>query len=652
MSLRHRGVRRTRHTLFCFLLLMIFVVAPAQSLFAISANPNSFQEVQPDGTVIALRLRGDENFNWAQDLDGYTVVRDHGWFEYARLNPAGRLVPSGLRVGQNDPRANGLKRGLMPNAAQRAASAKGYSAASITSLQAASTTGQLRNLVVLIRFSNHTGRSLPTPSDINVLLNAPGGDPVRAPTGSVRDIYLQNSYGQLELDSDTTPWIAVSGTEQYYANGVSGDQTLWQALQEALTQLDQTVDFRDYDQNHDGFIDAIAFLHSGYGAEWGGTDADGTAWTDRIWSHQWVMSPAWVSNEGVKVANYHISPALWSTSGTQIGRVGVIAHETGHFLGLPDLYDTDGGGAGIGSYGLMANSWGFDGSQLCPPQFSPWSKLQLGWISPTTIAGPGTYSIGQSATSNEYFVITQGFPANEYLMIENRQRAGLDCALPQGGLAIWHIDDEAGFDDEGYPDKRWPKDGHHYRVALAQADGNFQMEKGLNRGDAGDVHHAGGVDAMAPGPGGYPNTDAYQGGHVIVTGHTVSNVSASAAVMTFCLNGCGDGAPPAPSGTFDPPSDLQAALAGSSLARLSSNTVTISWTDNSSGDMNEDEFIIERCEEKGKSRNINCNFSVYATVGQDVTSFSEPETSGTFRYRVKARRGANTDTAYSNEVRI
>jgi hypothetical protein len=96
---------------------------------------------------------------------------------------------------------------------------------------------------------------------------------------------------------------------------------------------------------------------------------------------------------------------------------------------------------------------------------------------------------------------------------------------------------------EGYPDKRWPRDGKHYRVALAQADGNFQLEKGLNRGDAGDLHRGGGVDAMAPGPELHPNTDGYQGGRITVTGHTFSAISASGPTMTFCLNGCGAGAP-------------------------------------------------------------------------------------------------------------
>ncbi len=514
MFLISGGLKRARKVLSglataCFLLLV-----SVPSALAVPANPNSFQDIQPDGTVVSLRVRGDEHFNWTEDMAGYTVVRRKGWYEYARVNPQGRLVATGLKVGLSNPRARGLNKGLLPSAAQRAKSArKSPGISGGTTTQGVAPVGAIRNLVVMIQFSNHAGRALPSSSDINVLFNAPGGDPLLAPTGSVRDVYLQNSYGQMELNSDVSGWITVSQSEQYYANGQSGDSTLWEALREALDTLDQAVDFTQYDADNDGYIDSIAFIHSGYGAEWGGTDADGAASADRIWSHRWaIQNPAWISTEGVRVSDYHISPALWHTSGSDIGRIGVIAHETGHFFGLPDLYDTDGGGAGIGSYGLMANSWGFSGSQLCPPHFSPWSKLQLGWINPVNISQSGEYTIGQSETGNDYFVITDGFPGNEYLMIENRQNAGFDCSLPQGGLAIWHIDDDAGFNTEGYPGKRWPKDGKHYRVAMAQADGNFQLEKGINRGDSGDVHHGGGVDAMAPGPDGHPNTDAYQSG--------------------------------------------------------------------------------------------------------------------------------------------
>ena len=318
------------------------------SAFAVSANPNTFEEIQPDGTPVSLRVRGDEHFNWTEDMLGYTVIRNKGWYEYARVNPQGRLVPTGLRLGHANPAAFGLSPGMLPSAKQRAASARGSPTGSGSStLQGVAPFGNIRNLVVMIRFSNHIGRALPSPGDVDVLFNAAGGDPVLAPTGSIRDLYLQNSYGQMELNSDVSAWITVSGSERYYANGQSGDSTLWEALREALDKLDQTLDFSQYDANNDGFIDSIAFLHSGYGAEWGGTDVDGTGSADRIWSHRWdIQNPSWVSNEGVQVSSYHISPALWGTSGSKIGRIGVIAHETGHFFGLPDLYDTDGGGEG------------------------------------------------------------------------------------------------------------------------------------------------------------------------------------------------------------------------------------------------------------------------------------------------------------------
>jgi hypothetical protein len=61
-------------------------------------------------------------------------------------------------------------------------------------------------------------------------------------------------------------------------------------------------------------------------------------------SHKWsLFTGPWKSADGVTVNLYNISPALWGQSGSQIGRIGVITHELGHFMGAPDMYDTDGG---------------------------------------------------------------------------------------------------------------------------------------------------------------------------------------------------------------------------------------------------------------------------------------------------------------------
>ena len=103
------GLKRVRKVLpglaaACFLLLV-----SVPSALAVPANPNSFQDIQPDGTVVSLRVRGDEHFNWTEDMAGYTVVRSKGWYEYARVSPQGRLVATGLKVGLNNPRAGRIE---------------------------------------------------------------------------------------------------------------------------------------------------------------------------------------------------------------------------------------------------------------------------------------------------------------------------------------------------------------------------------------------------------------------------------------------------------------------------------------------------------------------------------------------------------------
>jgi len=39
----------------------------------------------------------------------------------------------------------------------------------------------------------------------------------------------------------------------------------------------------------------------------------------------------------VAMNSYFIAPAIWGSSGSTIGRIGVICHELAHFLGVPDL---------------------------------------------------------------------------------------------------------------------------------------------------------------------------------------------------------------------------------------------------------------------------------------------------------------------------
>jgi M6 family metalloprotease-like protein len=411
----------------------------------------------------------------------------------------------------------------------------------------ASVTGNKLNLMVPVKFADHINRSLPTTADLAILMNNEGSHPL-APTGSVRDFYLASSYNQLKLNTTVTPWVTLPFSEAWYANGNCGLSTLSHLMiQQALDALQDTgFNFSAFDANNDGYVDAIGFLHSGYGAEWGGTDGYGTSYTNRIWSHKWSLwslsGGQWTSASGVNVYNYHISPSLWATSGSAIGRIGVIAHETGHFFGLPDLYD-GAVGSGIGSYCLMANSWGFDASQYYPPHMSAWTKIQLGWVTPTLITSSGTYKVRQGCNNPDVYQISTNFPSGEYLLIENRQKCSFDAKIPGPGLAIYHIDELASFTTEGYPGQPgWPNNGNHYRVALLQADGRHYLEKGQNRGDATDLFFSGtsGVNSISTSGTGvgaaYPNTKSYKGGIVQDTGISITNISAPSSEMSFVVN--------------------------------------------------------------------------------------------------------------------
>jgi len=344
----------------------------------------------------------------------------------------------------------------------------------------------------------------------------------------------------MTIESTVIAWVTLPNSEAYYANGQSGGgpypQNAQRMVEDALNLVDPLVDFGQFDANHDGYIDSITIIHSGYGAEWGG---GGGNW---IWSHKWALPTPWTSRhqnaEGVnvKVSRYHTEPALWGMSGTAITRIGVICHEIGHAFGLLDLYDTDPSkSSGIGSYCLMANAWGFDGSQLHPPHMGAWCKMKLGWVVPTIIR-PGSYNAPQVESRSTVFRIENGYPSGEYLLIENRQPTGFEYDMPQGGLAIGHIDEsKTNNNTEGYPGQTgWPRNGNHYMVALLQADGQYNLEHGANRGDFGDLYR--GTDVSLIGPDTKPNTDSYQSGNVRRTGKIISGISFASSVMSFVFS--------------------------------------------------------------------------------------------------------------------
>ena len=549
--------------------LLIWCLSGFMHLEAMPADSAPFAYTQPDGSKVTLRLRGDEFFHWYEDMQGFTVVRKGNAFVYANLDAAGQLEPTAWVAGRVDPLTKAMTPGILPPKNLRprnlhegkapylpwAATKKAGVDGKAPATQDITASGTVKNLVILCLFNNHTiAANARQQSDYNVLFNNVGVNPVLAPTGSVRDAFTEMSYGKVTMQSTVVAWVTLPQTMAYYAgtnNGLAPVPTppppanptgypnnTQKMIEDALALVDPLVDFGQFDTDNDGYVDAIDIIHSGYGAETGGAPANS------IWSVKWGLPSDWTSadNNGggvkVKVNAFHTEPALWATSGTAITRIGVICHETGHFFGLPDLYDTDNSSDGLGSWCMMANAWGFDGGQTHPPHFSAWCKVFLGWVTPTILSNPGTYAVTQAETNKSIYRINRGFTPAEYLLIENRQPAGFESDIPQGGLAIWHVDESVGGNtSEGFPGQPgWPGNGSHYKVALLQADGNYDLEKinhasASQRGDGGDVYRGGAVDAI--GMNTVPNTDRYKIGTGGPTANRITNISNAGATMTF-----------------------------------------------------------------------------------------------------------------------
>ncbi|KAL3905452.1 MAG: hypothetical protein SGILL_009674 [Bacillariaceae sp.] len=281
--------------------LLICIASFFPSAAAMTASPHAFPVEQLNETVM-LKINGDEFSHWITDENDYAVVRDaSGVYAYAEVSEDGKLVPSANKVGARGPPkddanihrrpsdekvmlegSSASPRGTMRRGSDDQAfetpsgSLRGSNqqAPGHERRLATATIGTLKNLVVLIRFRDHTRRSVPSKNDLNVLMNNERVHPTLAPTGSLKMVYWENSYGQLTIQSTVTDWITVRNRESYYAAGSSGtgpERVFQEALVEALDQLEsQRFDFSQFDQDRDGNIDSITFLTSGYGAEWGG----------------------------------------------------------------------------------------------------------------------------------------------------------------------------------------------------------------------------------------------------------------------------------------------------------------------------------------------------------------------------------------------
>jgi len=499
------------------------------------ANPAPAEVSQPDGTRIRVSLRGDEFYKWHEDEKGYTILKDTSTLEwaYAERDARGALIAGRYKVGAHDPAKLGLPKRLIDTG--KAARAKTARARRDTSptfsisgnrvpgapARTPILNGTMKNLVILARFSDLAPTH--TPAEFSDLFNKDGYNTDGA-AGSVRDYYREVSYGKLTVQSTVTVWVTLPNTFDYYGtNGADGlDGRPQEMARDAIGALAAAgFDFSVADGNGDGEVDGLDIIHSGPGEEYFGNDSR------YIWSHKWELA-APITKNGVTMSMYHTEPELRG-AGPDITRIGVICHETGHFLGLPDLYDTTGASAGAGSFCLMATgSWnGVSSDGRSPAHPSAWCKKTLGWAAAAQPLTSGAYSLPRIEDNSAalYLLRSPAFPSTEYFLAENRQNFGFDSGLPgpDMGMLIWHVDESVANNDNPA----------HYLVDLEEADGVQHLE--LSYSALGtDVDYFRLDNKSTFGDATVPGSKSYYGSGL---GILMSGISASADPMTFNLAG-------------------------------------------------------------------------------------------------------------------
>jgi M6 family metalloprotease-like protein len=448
------------------IIIILSFLAGSGNAIAVPAWPHPIEYTQPNGSVITILLKGDEKVNWAVTPDGYTIlVTKEGYYEYAIHDEHGDMVFSGIRVSETDNRSTDEIDLLI-----RAPKDLFFSERQVEmmlsvwemrekemGLRSFPVSGDRTMLCILMQTPDKPFTK--TQEEFDALLNQLNYS-IGGATGSVKDYYLQNSYGQFNLTVDVVGPYTAQNNMAYYGSTWGGARQL---ATEAVHLANQDVNYADYDNSGNGQVDGFYMIFSGYGEEAGGG-------SNTIWSHAWSIEP--VQLDGVWISRYACSPELRGNSGSNITRIGVVGHELGHVFGAPDYYDTDGSGSGgsypgTGSWDMMAGgTWNNGGAT--PAHHNAYTKVYIyNWAEATILNKPGSHTLEHAAVHSDSFYRINTNTPGEYYVLENRHRVGFDSSIPGQGLIIYHVHREVAISGNsinvGHPQKMYPVcAGAHY----------------------------------------------------------------------------------------------------------------------------------------------------------------------------------------------
>jgi M6 family metalloprotease-like protein len=278
--------------------------------------------------------------------------------------------------------------------------------------------GNVRGLTILVNFQDIT--SSVTRADVEEMLN--GANYTRnGNICSAREYFRRVSSGKLDYTSIVVGPYKLSRNRSFYINNLLVEEALQLAVADGL-------DLKQFDSLNQNIVDALNILYAGQ-----------TQYLRELWPHN--------SSIDLEFGQMHTDLYLL----TSLGRtpadlsIGTFCHENGHLLcRFPDMYDYGkregdmSASRGIGGYCLMGSGNHLD-SGRSPAPVCAYLRDLVGWCdNEIELNSVGTLE-AKHGDYNTVMKFRTDRP-NEYFLVENRSRIGLDRACPSSGLAVYHCD--------------------------------------------------------------------------------------------------------------------------------------------------------------------------------------------------------------------
>lgn len=403
-----------------------------------------------DGTRVEATLRGDEHVHYYQTADGRALQLAEGGYVFVNRDSLVKVHRERLNES-NRLRAKRSTKGV----------------------RKATYRGQRKGLVIMVEFSDV--KFTYDRNTFNDFFNKTGYTD-NDMAGSVHDYFLEQSYGQFDLEFDIVGPVTLNYPASYYGYDMttktSHNDRVAAMVNTVCKEVDSQVDYSQYDWNSDGYVDQVYVIYAGYSAAQG---ADHT-----IWPHEWnvragVSSP-YRTAEGPTIGTYGISCELMGDGARSKGHIdgiGTSCHEFSHCLGLPDFYDTteEGDNFGMSSWDLMDNGC-YNGqvNGAAPCGYTAYERWYAGWLEPVELKS-SQQIVDMPAIQDEpvAYVLYNDAYHDEYYLLENYQKKGFDSAGGGHGLLVLHVD----YDRNSWNRNTVNNDDNHQRMTIIAADNTY-----------------------------------------------------------------------------------------------------------------------------------------------------------------------------------